>query len=157
MKPTSRMPSSPSSFVSAHPAMPPYAMVPAIFGDRHMKRREFLTLSGGATLAWPLAGRAQQPEKPSPIDRIDDLAGAYRDAADRGAAKLLSLISPTGKFVYSYDAKTGKVSPEYNLLRHAGSPWSLLCLKTDLTRAARLTVMNSFRWLRERTRTTGKE
>ena len=122
-----------------------------------MKRREFLTLLGGATLAWPLAGRAQQPEKPSPIDRIDDLAGAYRDAADRGAAKLLSLISSSGKFVYSYDAKTGKVGPDYNLLRHAGSLWSLLCVKTDLTDAERLTVMNSFRWLRERTRTTGKD
>ena len=121
-----------------------------------MKRREFLTLLGGAAFAWPLAGRAQQPEKPSPIDRIDDLAGTYRDAADRGAAKLLGLISPSGKFVYAYDAKNGKVSPDYNLLRHAGSLWSLLRVKTDLTGAERLTVMNSFRWLRERTRPAGK-
>ena len=51
-----------------------------------MRRRAFLTLLGGAAAAWPIAARAQQPERMRRIGVVGALAGDDPESVARRAA-----------------------------------------------------------------------
>ena len=56
-----------------------------------MKRREFITLLGGAAVAWPVTAWAQQPQRMRRIGVLDTLAGDDPEASVRHGAFMQGL------------------------------------------------------------------
>ena len=56
-----------------------------------MRRRAFITLFGGAAIAWPLAARAQQPDRMRRIGVLTSLAADDAESQARHAAFLQGL------------------------------------------------------------------
>ena len=69
-----------------------------------MKRREFITLLGGAAVAWPLTARAQQPTKTYRIGMLETVSSALNtaqlDAFRKGLRELGYVEGQTYKIEY---------------------------------------------------------
>jgi len=79
-----------------------------------MKRREFITLLGGAAAAWPLAARAQQGERMRRVGLLlvsgPEPLGPFREA-------LADLGYVDGKNIQIEVRSTSRIIPSYSIER----------------------------------------
>jgi ABC-type uncharacterized transport system substrate-binding protein len=78
--------------------------------SRHTKRREFITLLGGAAAAWPIAARAQQPERMRRIGVLlsmvesDPRGPEYITAFAQGLAEVGWIVGRNVRIEYRWGA-----------------------------------------------------
>ena len=83
-----------------------------------MKRREFITLLGGAAAAWPLAARAQQPERTMRVGVLTGADGAETDDTLMAFLQALQQFGWTVGRNLQIDTRRGGGDPD-RIRRHA--------------------------------------
>jgi putative tryptophan/tyrosine transport system substrate-binding protein len=100
----------------------------------HMRRREFITLLGGAAVAWPLAARGQQPERMRRIGVLLNLAADDPESQRRMTAFVQGLqqLGWTDGRNVRIDTRSGAADPD-RIRRYAAE---LIALEPDVILAA---------------------
>jgi putative ABC transport system substrate-binding protein len=107
-----------------------------------MRRREFITLLGGATVAWPLAARAQQPAKVARIGFLGNstaeleanLVGPFRDGLrvlgyEEGRNIVIEYRWAEGKYERFPALMAELIALKVDVIVTAGTPASLAVKK----------------------------